>query len=71
MGFGLHGMDNGAKNDVKRPVGHSFLRRWDCSQIENVEEEESWQEGDPWDEEHKLEEMWNEEGWKEVLCSWR
>ena len=36
-------MDDGAKNDVKRPVGQSFMRSWDCSQIENEEEEESWQ----------------------------
>ena len=52
--------DDGAKNDVKRPVGQSFMRSWDCSSIENEEEEESWQEGDQvaqWDEEHKLEEI--------------
>ena len=34
------------------------MRRWDCSQIENEEEEEIWQERDQmaaqWDEEQKL-----------------
>ena len=37
------------------------MRSWDCSQIENAEEEESWQERDQmaaqWDEEQKLEEI--------------
>ena len=49
------------KNDVKRPVGQSFMRCWDCSQIESEEEEESWQEGDQmaaqWDEEQKMVEI--------------
>ena len=26
---------DGAKNDAKRPVEQSFMRSWDCSQIEN------------------------------------
>ena len=47
-------MDDGDENDVK-------MRRWDCSQIENEEEEESWQERDQmaaqWDEEQKLVEI--------------
>ena len=43
------------------------MQSWDCTQIENAEEEESWQERDQiaaqWDEEQKLEEkFWNEEG---------
>ena len=46
---------------VRRPAGQSFMRSWDCSQIENEEEEESWQEGvqmaAQWDEEQKLEEI--------------
>ena len=44
---------DGVKNDVKRPGGQSFMRSWDCSQIEN-DEEESWQQRDQmaalWDE---------------------
>ena len=39
-------MDDGVKNDEKRPGGQSFMRSWGCSQIENEEEEESLQEGD-------------------------
>ena len=39
---------DGEKDDVKRPIGQSFMRSWDCSQIENEEEEEeeSWRERD-------------------------
>ena len=37
---------DGEEDDVKRPVEQSFLRSWDCSQIVNEEEEESWREGD-------------------------
>ena len=52
---------DGDENDVKRPVELSFKRSWDCSQIENEEEEESWREGDQvaaqWDEEQKLEDF--------------
>ena len=40
--------------------GQNPIRRWDCSQIENEDEEESWQEGDQlaeqWEEEQHLEE---------------
>ena len=54
-------LDDGVKNNVKRAGGQRFMRSWDCSQIENEEEEESWQERDQmaaqWDEEQKLEEM--------------
>ena len=47
------------------------MRSWDCSQIENEEEEESWLEGDQmaaqWDEEQKLGgDFWDEEGQKEA-----
>ena len=49
------------ENDVKRPLEQSFMRSWDCSQIENEEEEESWGEGDhtaaQWDEEQNMEEI--------------
>ena len=42
------------------------MRSWDCSQIENEEEEESWQEKDQlaaqWDEEQKLEEILKQSG---------
>ena len=52
-------MHDGDKDDAKRPVGQSFMRSWDCSQIEN--EEESWRGRDHMaaqrDEERTLEEM--------------
>ena len=53
---------SGDKDDVKRPVEQSFMRSWDCSQIENEEEEEeSWRERDQmtaqWAEEQKLHEI--------------
>ena len=39
----------------------SVVRRWDCSQIENEEDEESWREGDQmaaqWEEEQSMEEI--------------
>ena len=54
-------IDEGVKNKVKRPGGQCFMRSWDCSQIENEEEEEGWQERDQvaahWDDEQKLEEI--------------
>ena len=37
---------DGIKEAVQRPVGQSFMRSWECSQLENEEEEESWREGD-------------------------
>ena len=52
-----------AKPTVHRTVGQSIKQNWDCSQIENVEEEEDedWHEGDQmkeqWDEDEKLEEI--------------
>ena len=52
---------DGIKKAVQRKTGQSFMRSWDCSQIENEEEEESWREGDQmaaqWDEEQKQEEI--------------
>ena len=39
----VHDGDNDA---VQRPVGERVVRRWDCSQIEDEDEEESWREGD-------------------------
>ena len=54
-------MHDGVKNNVKRPVEQSFMQSWDCSHIENEEENESWREGDQmaaqWDEEQKLEDI--------------
>ena len=45
----------GNPNDVERSVEQSFMRSWDCSQIENEPEEEIWRERDQialqWDEE--------------------
>ena len=37
---------DGIKEAVQRPVVQSFMRSWDCSQIENEEEEKIWREGD-------------------------
>ena len=55
------GVHNGDKEAVQRLAGQSVMRSWDCSQIENEEEEESWREGDQmaaqWDGEQKLEEI--------------
>ena len=49
------------EKDVNRPVEQSCMRSWDCSQIENEEQEESWREGDNvaayWEEVLKLEEI--------------
>ena len=67
---------DGEKDEVKRPVEQSFMRSWDCSQIENEEEAESLRERDQmaaqWDEEQKnWRRSWSKEGWKEAPCSWR
>ena len=54
-------MHDGIKEAVQKPAGQGVMRSWDCSQIENEEEEESWREGNqmaaPWDEEQKLDEI--------------
>ena len=48
------------RNDEKRMGGLDRMQSWDCSQVENEEEEESWQEGDQmadqWEEKQHLEE---------------
>ena len=53
-------MLDGAKESAQRSVGQSVMRSWDCSHIENEEEEESWREGEQMaaqrDEEQNLEE---------------
>ena len=59
----------GAKEAAQRSVGQSVMRSWDCSQIENEEEEESWREGDQMAALKKWRIFWNEEGWKEAPCS--
>ena len=51
-------VDESVENESKRIGGQDLMHRWDCSQIEN-EEEENWQEGDQmaeqWEEEQQLE----------------
>ena len=64
----------GEMNDSKNPVEQSFMRTWDCSQIEE-EEEESWRErvqmAAQWVKGRYWRRSWNKEGWKEALCIWR
>ena len=48
-------VDKSVENESKRIGGQDLMQRWDCSQIENEEEEESWQEGD------QMAEQWVEE----------
>ena len=52
-------IDESAENKEKRTGGPDLMRSWDCSQIENEEEEESGQERNQmaaqWEEEQKLE----------------
>ena len=54
------GLYDGEKHNVQR-VEQSFMRSWDCSRIENGEEEETWREVDQmaaqWEEVQKLEEI--------------
>ena len=40
------GVQDGDKETVQKTAGQTFMRSWDCSQIENEEEEGSWREGD-------------------------
>ena len=52
--------------------GQNHIQRWDCSQIENEEEGESWQEGGQMAEQWREEQFFgrhllNEEEWKEAL----
>ena len=37
---------HGVKEAAQRSVGQCIVRRWDCSQFQNEEEEERWQERD-------------------------
>ena len=50
-----------AKEAAQRSAGQSVMRSWDCSHIENEEEDVSWRERDQmaaqWDAEQKLEEI--------------
>ena len=52
-------VDESVENEGKRIGGQDLMQRWDCTQIENEEEEERWQEGDPmaepWGEKQQLE----------------
>ena len=52
-------MHGGIKEAVQSKAVQSFMRSWDCSQIENEVEEGSWREGDQmaaqWEEEQQLE----------------
>ena len=49
------------------------MRSWDCSLIENTEEEESWHET-KWQRSGRRSkswrQSWKEEGWIEAPCSW-
>ena len=64
-------MHDGEKHNVQRPVEQSFMRSWDCSRIENGEEEETWREVDQmaaqWEEVQKLEEIVWKDGRKLFL----
>ena len=63
-----------AKATAQRTAGQRVKQNWDCSQIENEEEEEDdWQNehqmGRQWDEDEQFEEFFGaKKGWKEVLC---
>ena len=52
-----------AKQTTHRTFGQSVKQNWDCSQVENEEEEEDedWQEGD------QMEMHWADEKWEEIL----
>ena len=53
--------EESCKNERERTGGLNPMQSWDCSQIENEEEEESWQERDQkaeqWKEEQHLEDI--------------
>ena len=59
-------VDESVENEGQRTGGLDLMQRVDCSQIENEEEQESWQERDQmaaqWDEEQKLEESLGQRG---------
>ena len=48
---------NVEKAKEKGLKGKTQLQRWDCSQTENEEEEESWQEGAPTAEQWEVEQI--------------
>ena len=48
-------VDESVENEGKKPGGLDLMQRWDCSQIETEEEEDSWQEGD------QMAEQWGKE----------
>ena len=54
-------MEECCLSERKRTEGQNPIQRWDCSQLENEEEKESWQEGDQmaeqWAEEQHLEDI--------------
>ena len=54
-------VDESVENEGRQIGGLDLMQRWDCSQVENEEEEESWQEGDQMaeqrEEEQHLEEI--------------
>ena len=53
-------VDESVEHEGKETGELDLMQSWDCSQIENEEEEESWQEGD------QMAEQWEEEkNWKE------
>ena len=60
--------EESCENERERTGGPNAIQSWDCSQIENEKEEESWQEGDQmaeqWEEEQHLEEI-VERRWRE------
>ena len=72
------GVREDAKSTAQRTAGQSVKQSWDCSQIENEEEEEedNWQKEDQrrtgWKRNGRKmrsgRRFWNEEGWKEALC---
>ena len=60
---------SGCRHQKKVSV-QSFMRSWDCSHVENEEEEESGREGDQtaaqWEEGRNWRRLWNNEGLKET-----
>ena len=50
-------VDESVENEGKRIGGQDLVQTWDYSQIENEEEEESWQEGDQMKEQREEEQQ--------------
>ena len=57
-------VDESAENDGKKTGGPGLMKSWDCSQTENEEEEESWQEGAKWQSSGRRSKRWRK-SWKE------